>query len=425
MAQHPGPRDWTPGDDPDAEDGYDPEIDVELDPETLEPRPVPTAKDPRAGRPAKARGSAAGGSGAGILALLPGLMPAAVIGALGWSVGQQWLPLVGGPVIALVLGMACSGWQRHATWRRFAPGVKFAGKRVLQAAIVLLGFTVSLGTIGQVGAATLPVLLGTLAIALLAAWLFSKLLRVGRDLGSLIGVGTSICGASAIAAIAPVIAAPSTAVALSVTTVFLYNLAAVLTFPWIGHALGMSQDAFGLFAGTAVNDTSSVVAAASIYGAQAAQTAVVVKLTRTLMIIPIALGMSWLEQRRHRAAAAALAAQLGTDPSSGLGLRDAPRDVAGGRAGKPKPVWKLVPWFIIGFVLAAAISSTGVVPEGLHSLFHTLATLLICITLAAIGLETDFAAFRRAGWRPIALGGLLWAIVTLSCLGLMKATGWI
>jgi uncharacterized integral membrane protein (TIGR00698 family) len=249
----------------------------------------------------------------------------------------------------------------------------------------------------------LPVMLGTLVVCLLAAWGIGRALGVVGNLRTLIGVGTGICGASAIAAVSPVIGAVSIEVAYAVSTIFLFNVAAVVVFPVVGHALGMSQHAFGLFAGTAVNDTSSVVAAASTYGAGAADSAVVVKLVRTLMIIPVVLGLAWLVGRR-------------SDPATDPMTRTPPR-------WSPRRVTRLVPWFLIGFVLAAAVNSVGLVPGPAHPVIAAVAAFLITVALSAIGLSTDLAGFRRAGFRPLLLGGALWIVVSLSSLGLQALTG--
>src|SRR5262249_14126874 len=184
------------------------------------------------------------------------------------------------------------------------PGLKYASSFLLQCSVVLLGTGLSLREALRVGITSLPVMLGTLAVCLGAAWLYGRLLGVVGNLRTLIGVGTGICGASAIAAVSPVIEASSAEIAYAVSTIFVFNIAAVLIFPVIGHALGMSQHSFGLFAGTAVNDTSSVVATATTYGSGAAGYAVVVKLVRTLMIIPICVVLGWLTQRRTALAAA-------------------------------------------------------------------------------------------------------------------------
>jgi uncharacterized integral membrane protein (TIGR00698 family) len=241
-------------------------------------------------------------------------------------------------------------------------------------------------------------MLGTLVFCLLLAWLVGRAMHIGADLRTLIGVGTAICGASAIAAVTPTIRAKNPDTTYAISTIFLLNVVAVLVFPPIGHALGMSQEAFGLFAGTAVNDTSSVVAAAASYGSAAADHAVVVKLVRTLMIIPIVMGLSVLVRSRDRAGQAA--------PEGG-----AVRRLLG-----------LVPWFLICFVVVVAGNTVGLVPEGSQGFIRQAAVFLIATALAAIGLSTDVAALRRTGPRPMVLGLVLWAGVTSSSLVLIWLT---
>jgi uncharacterized membrane protein YadS len=271
-------------------------------------------------------------------------------------------------------------------------------------------------------------MLGTLAICLGAAWLYGRLLKIPHDLRTLIGVGTGICGGSAIAAVAPVIEAASADVAYAISTIFLFNIAAVLAFPLLGHALGMSQQSFGLFAGTAVNDTTSVVATAATYGAAASSHAVVVKLVRTLMIIPICLGLAALTARKRTATAAA--PTPATPESAGHGAmvaapaRPAPaaRQARAARM-SPKRVAKLVPWFLIGFVIAAGVNSSGVIPAGAHVPLQHVSVFLVAVALSAIGLSTDVAALRRAGHRPLLLGAMLWVTVAAASLGLQALTG--
>jgi uncharacterized integral membrane protein (TIGR00698 family) len=229
------------------------------------------------------------------------------------------------------------------------------------------------------------------------AQLVGRRLGIGSDLRTLIGVGTAICGASAIAAVSPIIRARSNQIAYAISTIFLFNIVAVLAFPPLGHALGMNQQAFGLFAGTAVNDTSSVVAAASVYGHSATEHAVVIKLVRTLMIIPICLALAGLVRRR-----------------------DARAD--GGQAGSRLYLRTLVPWFLVGFLLMAAANSAKLVPTTAHAVLAQLSLFGITTALAAVGLSTDLAELRRTGPRPLLLGLILWVTVSVTSLLLQWAT---
>jgi uncharacterized membrane protein YadS len=286
---------------------------------------------------------------------------------------------------------------------------------VLQLSVVVLGSQLSLAQIARVGLESLPVMLGTLVVCLAGAWLIGRWLGIVGDLRTLIGVGTGICGASAIAAVTPVIGAVGVDVAYAISTIFLFNIAAVLVFPVLGHLLGLSQHAFGLFAGTAVNDMSSVVATATTYGSGATNFAVVVKLVRTLMIIPISLGLSaWVGRR-----GAVVAVDSGS--GAGSGSASASASVPGKR---PRVrVLRLVPWFLVGFVLVAAANSVGLVPGAAHPALSAASVFLITVALSAIGLSTDLAGFRRAGAKPLLLGGCLWVIVSLTSLGLQWAFG--
>lgn len=332
-----------------------------------------------------------------IRAVLPGLALALGIAVVATVIGH-FLPLIGGPVSGIIIGVVLARFVKPG--ERVQPGMKFSSKFVLQLSVVVLGSQLSLAQIGEVGLESLPVMLGTVIVCLVAAWLIGRWLGVVGDLRTLIGVGSGICGASAIAAVTPVIGAVSIDVAYAISTIFLFNITAVLVFPVVGHMLGLSQHAFGLFAGTAVNDMSSVVAAASTYGAAATNYAVVVKLVRTLMIIPISLGLAaWAGRRIEATEQGALA----------------PR--------RKVNVLRLVPWFLVGFILVAAVNSIGLIPVSIHPALSSVSVFLITIALSAIGLSTDFAGFRRAGPKPLILGGSLWIIVSLTSLGLQFATG--
>lgn len=322
--------------------------------------------------------------------LLPGLMAAAAV-AVAATGAARYVPVIGAPVLAIVFGLALSSFLPAGEAVR--PGLRFTARYVLQGSIVLLGLGLSLHQVVSIGVGSLPVLVGTLLSALGMAWLAGRALRLRPDVTTLIGVGTAICGASAIAATDAVIDADETDVSYAVTTIFLFNVAAVVSFPFIGHVLGLSQHAFGLFAGTAVNDTSSVVAASTVYGHQAASYGVVVKLTRTLAIVPVSVVLAARSRRRSPAAA--------------------------GRSAW----WRVLPLFLLGFVAAVALNSAGAVPVHLHAGLSSAATWMITAALAAIGLSSRLGHIRTAGFRPICLGAILWATVALTSLGLQAATG--
>ena len=349
-------------------------------------------------------------------AIAPGLALALAVAAVATVVGQ-YVPLVGSAVPGALIGIVIAIVVKPGA--RFAAGVKWASTFILQCSVVLLGAQLSIAEAARVGVSSLPVMLGTLAICLAAAWLYGRLLGVPGDLRTLIGVGTGICGGSAIAAVSPVIEAASADVAYAISTIFLFNIAAVLIFPLLGHALGMSQQSFGLFAGTAVNDTSSVVATATTYGTAATSHAVVVKLVRTLMIIPICLGLSALTARKQRPVIATAPAAT-RDGAAGAAV--SPATLASARM-SPRRATKLVPWFLIGFVLVAAVNSCGIIPVGAHSPIQHASVFLVSVALSAIGLSTNVAALRKAGARPLILGAVLWITVATASLGLQALTG--
>jgi uncharacterized integral membrane protein (TIGR00698 family) len=327
--------------------------------------------------------------------LLPGLAITAALAATATVLGRL-APVIGAPVIAIVGGMVISLVRRPAA--RFKPGIAFASRRVLQASIVVLGTGLSLGQVLSTGGRSLPVLIGTLVAALGMAWLAGRALGLTADVRTLIGIGTAVCGASAIAATDAVIDADEADVSYAIATIFTFNVVAVLLYPTLGHALGLSQHAFGLWAGTAINDLSSVVAASTIYGHAAASYGVIVKLTRTLAIVPICLSIAVFRGWRQQE-------PVGT--STGGRIR----------------MGRILPLFIVVFVGAVVANTTGLVPSGWHHPLSDLSTWMITAALGAIGLSTDFAHIRRAGFRPLAMGAVLWLTVGLASLGLQALTG--
>jgi len=323
---------------------------------------------------------------------LPGLVVVLVLAAIAVPLGRL-VPVVGGPVFGIVLGVLGGLLVPALRAERCRPGYDFASKNLLQLSIVVLGTGLSLQQVARVGASSLPVMLGTLAIALGGAWLFGRLLGVRGDTQTLIGVGTAICGGSAIAAATAAIGAKRSSVAYALATMFTFNVVAVLTFPSLGHLLGLSPEAFGLWAGTAINDTSSVVAAGYAYSQSAGDQALVVKLTRSLTLVPIVLTLVFLKSRRESR-------------------------VAGTRAKLP---WrKLVPMFLIGFVAAAGLRSAGAVPDAWLPTLSLIGTFLITSALVAIGLSLRLKELRDAGPRPLLLGAILWVLVAVGSLGLQS-----
>ena len=322
--------------------------------------------------------------------MIPGVLCAAAVAAVAVLCARA-VPLIGAPVFAILLGVAVRAVRPlPAAWR---PGIAFSARTVLQAAIVVSGFGLSIATVVSTGLGTLPVTLGTIAVALILAPLLGRLLRVERMLQTLVGVGTAICGASAIAAVSSVLEPDEAEVALAIATVFFYNIVAVLVFPPLGHLLQMTQQQFGLWAGTAINDTSSVVAAGYAFGREAGDHATIVKLTRATLILPIVAAIALWNARAKRTEHAHV------------------------------PWKRIVPWFILWFVAAALVNGTGIVPGAWHEGIATVAVFLISVALGAIGLQTELARLLRAGARPLALGFLLWAAVASSSLAIQRATG--
>lgn len=314
-----------------------------------------------------------------MLGRLPGVLLISALAVPAWVFGDL-VPVVGAPVFAILIGMILSFFKRPANLEQ---GIKFSGKKVLQYSIIFLGFSLNLGVVLRVGAQSLAVMLFTLSAAFVTAYFAGKTLRLDRNLTILIGVGTSICGGSAIAATAPVIEANDEDVTFAISTIFLFNIIAVFLFPALGHLTKMSEAAFGLWAGTAINDTSSVVAAAFSFGDSAGRFATVVKLTRTLMIIPITFILALARARRTK-----------------------------GKVGNIDMV-KIVPWFVLGFLAASLVRSLGLLPDATSSALNEIGKFGICVAMTAIGLNANPVKLLRNGIRPILLGLACWAAVAV------------
>ena len=229
-----------------------------------------------------------------------GLLACLIISIISWVLGG-FLPVVGAPVFAIFIGMILHPFITSYT--QLNAGLTYSSKKLLQYAVILLGFGLNISQVFAVGKSSLPVILSTISIALIIAYLFQRFFDLDTKLATLIGVGSSICGGSAIAATAPVIHAKEKEVAQAISVIFFFNVLAALIFPTLGTWLHLSNEGFALFAGTAVNDTSSVTATASawdsLYNTNTLESATIVKLTRTLAIIPITLFLSYWQSRQQ------------------------------------------------------------------------------------------------------------------------------
>lgn len=314
-----------------------------------------------------------------------------------WFFGKL-LPVVGAPVFAILIGMVLALVVKNRA--PFEGGVAFASKKILQAAVVFLGFGMNLATVLAKGQQSLPIILSTIATSLLIAWLGGRLLKTDADTTVLIGVGSSICGGSAIAATAPVIGASDEDVAQAISVIFLFNVLAALLFPWLGDLLHLSNEGFGIFAGTAVNDTSSVTAAATawdgIHMSHTLEEAAIVKMTRTLAIIPITLVLAAWRTKKEKQSAA---------PGASVSIK------------------KIFPWFVLYFVLASVVTTLFALPAELVGFLKETSKFLIVVAMAAIGFNTNIVKLVRSGTKPILLGLMCWISITVVCLCMQAVLG--
>lgn len=334
-----------------------------------------------------------------------GLMLCLCIAVPSWFLGKQF-PIIGGAVIAILAGMILTLFIKNKA--PFASGIKFTSKKILQWAVVLLGFGLNLSVILETGKQSLPIILSTITVSLVIAYVLHKLMHIPGKISTLVGVGSSICGGSAIAATAPVIDADDEEVAQAISVIFFFNVLAALIFPTLGKLIGFSTvsgEAFGIFAGTAVNDTSSVTAAASTWdnmwnlGSATLDTAVTVKLTRTLAIIPITLVLAFLRTRSEKSS---------------------------GAEGKKVSLKQIFPMFILYFIAASVITTIAVtygVDAGVFSPIKELSKFFIVLAMSAIGLNTDIIKLIKTGGKPIIMGFCCWVGITAVSLFMQHMMG--
>lgn len=327
--------------------------------------------------------------------LVQGIIFACIIAFPAWHLGQIF-PVVGGPVLAILFGLVVGTFYTN---NNLTPGIAFTAKKILQYSIILLGFDMNLYNIIRVGQDSLLIIITTISSALITAFFVTKLLHIPSKTGTLIGVGSSICGGSAIAATAPAIAAESEDVAKAISTIFFFNVIAALIFPSLGRILNMSDYGFGVWAGTAINDTSSVVAAATTWSViagndSALQLATIVKLTRTLAIIPITFFLAIYTSKKEK-----------NKGSGDFSLK------------------KIFPWFILFFLMAALINTVFSLDPQISKSLVRVGKFMITMAMAAIGFNTNVRSLIKGGIKPILLGLLCWIAVALSSLAAQSFLG--
>ena len=317
-----------------------------------------------------------------------GIAFSALIAVFAYFLGKKF-PVVGGPVFGILLGIILNNFKRPES---LESGIKFTSKKILQYAVILLGFGLNLREVIVVGKSSLLIILSTISTALIISYLAAKFLKIDSKIATLIGVGSSICGGSAIAATAPVIDAKDEDVATSISVIFLFNIIAALIFPTLGVKLGMTHTGFGMWAGTAINDTSSVVAASGTWSTMfnddtALNYATIVKLTRTLAIIPITLVLGIIKSKENT---------------------------------KKVSILKTFPTFVLFFLLASILTSLLPLPNTFLSAMKFLSKFFIIMAMTAIGLNTDIKKLISQGGKAIIEGGLCWIGIIFVSLFMQK-----
>lgn len=335
--------------------------------------------------------------------LLPGIVVTILLAILS-KFCSSMIPnnLISAGVFAMLIGMAFYPFLQSMP--SLSTGIVFTSKKILKASIVLMGATLSFTQVLHVGKYSLFVMLFTLTTAFGFGNLFGRLFHMNWKLSNLISAGTGICGGSAIAAISPTIDADDSDVAYAISATFLFDIVMVVLFPILGRAFGMTDLGFGLWAGTAVNDTSSVVAAGYAFSDAAGQYATIVKLTRTLSIVPIVLIFAYVNQKTKE--------------------KQMHQEVARNKVS----ITKIFPWFILLFlamvsvrsVCDAFVSTSSSTPLLTSENIQTVASILskiskfaMVMALGAIGLKTDFKKVAKSGFMPMVHGFIISALVVV------------
>lgn len=339
--------------------------------------------------------------------ILPGLALCGVVTAAGYALqqvettlsGRVWIEAL---VLAILVGAAIrTVWTPGQRWQ---PGINFSAKLLLEIAVVLLGASISAATILSAGWALLTSILAIVAGVIMLSFTIGRMLGLSKRLAILVACGNSICGNSAIAAVAPVIGADCDDVASSIAFTAVLGVIVVLILPVIGALMGMTQLAYGALAGLTVYAVPQVIAATTPIGVKAVQIGTLVKLIRVLMLGPVCLALSLVTPRLREE----------TEPAGHLTAGDRPPP------GRPA-IHHLVPWFIIGFLAMVGLHSANLLPAPALAPIGEAATLLTVISMAALGLGVDIRSVSRAGGRVtvtvilslLVLGSVSFALVRL------------
>lgn len=338
-----------------------------------------------------------------VLKVFPGIILSVGVALLAcWLESLLPIHLIGSAVIAMFIGMVLNHFLRNT--KVFASGLKFTSKKILKFAIILLGLSLNITTILNVGKMSLTVMIFTLLTCFGGGYFIGKALGLNWKLSNLISAGTGICGGSAIAAIAPTIDADDNDVAYAMSATFLFDMAMIVLFPIMGQAMGMTDQAFGIWAGTAVNDTSSVVATGYAFSEGAGDFATMVKLTRTLAIIPTVITFAFVQLRLKRKEALANN-KNGSELKANFSIAN------------------IFPWFILGFLAMSIVASVFPIPAAVVSGTKSASKFLMVCALAAIGLNTSFSSMKKAGIRPMIHGFIISALVVVVALLVEMAMG--
>lgn len=315
-----------------------------------------------------------------------GIMPGLALTVL-IAIGAYLLRLIPGLgffsplVLAIVVGMAFHNIVRVPAVA--VPGVKFALRRILRFAIILLGLQLTFAQVRMVGATGFAIIGFTLFTTFFVTRWMGKLMGVDAQLSELIAAGTSICGASAVIATNTVTRGSDEDVAYAVACVTVFGSLSMLLAPVLLPYTGFDAHAYGLWTGSAIHEVAQVVAAAFQGGQQAGEFGTVAKLTRVMLLAPLVIGLGVAALYRAKR--------------------------VGGEAGEAKAP---LPWFVFGFIALVMVNSTGVVPEDVKANVSVLTTFLLTVALGAMGLETDLRKLRMKGLRPFMLGAAAWLFIS-------------